>query len=352
MGYLDAAVVDGIAYGSAWSESFDKKVPTISLVAQHSDELAKAFEEFNAWSEMTGPDSVAMNFVFRKNGGCLLAISPEYSRLQRRCLGFDRTHRAFVMGPTWIKSNASIHPFLRTFRQYCSAPVAPFLLDGVTCVGPKSVPPPRSVPDVCPVPGIRPLQKFEVTFVDENEATPNSMAWIALRAESGNKPESPPTGPPKPEPDKIAKERTRTLAQHFPVTLERIRRESLVQRLMRGLDEYRVRPWQIEQALCNLVLSAEMGRGAHFTGLSAHKAENGIIEAIRSRYELADGGGIPTFSIEDVSTQVVADGNVLLQQFGKKGRTNLADLQAALKSLSALETDAVADPPGERSPLL
>ncbi len=348
IGHLNAAVVDAIAYGSAWSGTLDKEVPVISLVAQRGNELVKAFEEFSAWSQMTDPDSVAMSFVFRKNGGYLLAISPEYSRLQRRCLGFDRAHRAFVLGPTWIKPIDSINPLLQAFRKYCSAPIAPFLLDGVTYVGPRSVLTPRSSPDVRPIPSLKPLQKFEVTFVDEDEATPNSMAWLALRAESGNEPESP-TGPPKLEPDGIAKQRTRALAQHFPVTLERMRRESSVQRLMRGLAEYGVRPWQIEQALCNLVLSAEMGRGAHFAGLSAREAENGIIQAIRTRYELADGGELPAYSTEDVSTQVVADGNVLLRHLAKKRRANLAGLQAALRSLSALEADTAVDPPAEWS---
>lgn len=345
---LDAAVVDGVAYGSDRSESLEKEVPVISLVAQRGDELAKAFEEFSAWSQMTDPDSVAMNFVFRRNGGYLLAISPEYSRLQRRCLGFDRTQRAFVVGPSWIKPIDSVQPRLRAFREYCSAPIAPFLLDGVTYVGPKSVLTPRSLPDVCPIPGLRPLQKFEVTFVDEDEVTPNSMAWHALHAESVNKPESP-MGPPKPEPDEIAKQRTRALAQHFPVTLERIRRESSVRRLMRGLAKYGVRPWQIEQALCNLVLSAEMGRGTHFTGLSARKAEESIIQAIQSRFELADGEKLPTYSIEDVSTQVVADGNVLLRHLAKKRRANLTAVQALLRSLSVLEADTAVDPPAEWS---
>ena len=119
--------------------------------------------------------------------------------------------------------------------------------------------------------------------------------------------------------------------------------------LMLGLAANGVRPWQIEQALCNLVLSAEMGRGAHYIGLSARKAESGIIQAIRSRYELADGGDIPTFSIEDVSTQVVADGNALLQYLKKKRCKDLAGIQAALQSVSALEVATAVDTPAEWS---
>ena len=136
MNHLNAAMVHAVAYGSAWSGSLNHAVPSISLVAKRGDELAKAFEEFNAWSRMTDPDSVETTIVFRKNGGYVLAVSPEYSRLQRRCFGFDRAHRAIAVGPTWIKPIDSVQPFLQTFRRYCSAPIAPFMLDGVTYVGP------------------------------------------------------------------------------------------------------------------------------------------------------------------------------------------------------------------------
>jgi hypothetical protein len=42
-GHLSAASVDGVAYGSVWSEAVRQTIPTISLVAQNGDELAKAF---------------------------------------------------------------------------------------------------------------------------------------------------------------------------------------------------------------------------------------------------------------------------------------------------------------------
>ena len=85
---------------AASGQKQSSRQPDISLVAQNGDELAKAFEAFNAWSRMTDPDSVEITFVFRNSGGYVLAISPEYSRLVRRCLGFDRTHQAIVTEPT------------------------------------------------------------------------------------------------------------------------------------------------------------------------------------------------------------------------------------------------------------
>src|SRR3954465_9858565 len=57
-GHLTAASVDAVAYGSVWSEPLRQTIPTISLVAQNGNELTKAFQAFNAWSQMTDPDSV------------------------------------------------------------------------------------------------------------------------------------------------------------------------------------------------------------------------------------------------------------------------------------------------------
>ena len=200
-GHLSAASVDGVAYGGVWSEAVKQSLPTISLVAQNGDELAKAFEAFNAWSRMTDPDSVEITFVFRNSGGYVLAISPEYQRLVRRCLGFDRAHQVLVTEPTWFKPIDSVNPLLRQFRKHCSAPIAPFLFDGVTYVGPRSALTPSSPPDVRPIPGLQPLLKFEVNFIDEDAVTPNSIGWLALRAGTEPKTKLPKSseGPPKPK---------------------------------------------------------------------------------------------------------------------------------------------------------
>jgi hypothetical protein len=346
-GHLSAASVNGVAYGGAWSEAVNQTVPTISLVAQNGSELLKAFEAFNAWSGMTDPDSVELTFVFRNTGGYVLAISPEYSRLERRCLGFDRTHRAMAFAPTWFKPIDSVHPLLRRFRQHCTAPIAPFLFDGVTHAGSRDLLTTSPTPPVLPIPGVKPLLKFEVTFIDEADVTPNSIGWLALRVGSEPRTNLPKSteGPPKPDPADLAKQRVKTLAHHFPVTLERVRRHPSVPLLFRELTQIGVKSWQLEQALCNLVLSAEIGRGPHYSGLSTRKFESGIIKALRSRYELADGGSTPTFTAEEVRTQILADANALLRFLGHETSPDLTGVQAALRSASALDATGAIDPP-------
>lgn len=130
---------------------------------------------------MTDPDSVEITFVFRNSGGYVLAISPEYSRLERRCLGFDRAHQAVAFAPTWFKPIDSVNPLLRQFRRYCSSPIAPFLFTGSTYIGPRGVLTPTSTPDVHAIPGLEPLLKFEGTFIDEAAVTPDSIGWLALK---------------------------------------------------------------------------------------------------------------------------------------------------------------------------
>ena len=73
--HLSNAPVDAVAYSSMWLESVNGEVPAIVLVGKGGRELAKAFEEFNAWSQVTDPDSVEITFVFQKSGGYTLAIS-------------------------------------------------------------------------------------------------------------------------------------------------------------------------------------------------------------------------------------------------------------------------------------
>ncbi|MEQ1909178.1 MAG: hypothetical protein ABMA15_10170 [Vicinamibacterales bacterium] len=186
------------------------------------------------------------------------------------------------------------------------------------------------------------MLKFIVKFVDEDEVTPESIEWLALKAavEPRTKLPQSSAGPPKPEPEEIARQRAKALAHHFPVTLERIRRSAQAPTLLGDLAADDVRHWQVEQALCNLVLSTEITRGPHYTSLSARKTDNSIIKALQSRYELADGGAIPTFARDVVRTQVLADANALLRFLGKEIVAELANAQAALASISALEDAA------------
>jgi len=339
--HLSDASVGGVAYGGAWSDVIGNVIPTISLVSQKGDELAKAFDEFNAWSKATDPDSLEISFVFRKNGGYVLAISAERRRLERRCLGFHRTHKPVIFTPAWFKRLDTVNPLLLDFRKYCTTQIAPFLFDGVVYDGPLDAwrGSGESKPSgLQPITGLEPLLKFEAKFIDEDQVNPNSIAWLALN--TGNlQPSKLPSGPPPRSPAEIAEQRVKMLSCHFPVTLERVRRNLALLDSIFHLTSEDIRVWQIEQAICNLVLSSDTRRNSQFGSLSSQSAEQTFLKVIDSRHEIADGGDIPLFKVIDIRKQIVADANALLRYLGEKSVHNLARVQAALKSASVLEAE-------------
>src|SRR5690606_22245584 len=111
---------------------------------------------------------------FRTRGGYILSLSPELSRLERRCLGFDRAQSPIVFMVTWCKPIDTVHPLLRKLEEYSRQPIAPFHLDGAVYPGPLVLPSDGSSCQIRPVPGLRPLLKFEVTFVDEENVQSNT----------------------------------------------------------------------------------------------------------------------------------------------------------------------------------
>jgi hypothetical protein len=339
--HLTAASVDAVGYGWAYSSIVNRPVPSIALVAQDGNELAKAFEMFGSWAKATDSDSVELTFVFRKAGGYVLAISAEPTRLQERCLRFNRTHRPVTFGATWLKPIDTVNPFLLQFRKYRSAAIAPFLFDGVAYGKPRAIVGPPSSPNFNPISGLSPLLKFEATFVDEESATPDSLAWFALNSGSRPIPKSV-SKPPKPQPREIARRRVEMLSCHFPVTLERMRKSQDARNLIRRAAEEGVRAWQVEQALCNIALSRGFGGESAFAGLSDRKAEEAFDSALNSRFELASGeNASAAVTEEELRQQVIADGRALLNFLKQDSADNLSAIQAALRSTESLEGEPV-----------
>ena len=349
--HLHDSSVDAVAYGTLHSPELRQQTFLVSLVAQHQEPLASAFREFHAWAQATDADSLELTFVFLHAGGYILALTPQHSRFIRRCLGFDRSHQVITVGPTWCKPITTLHPALRAFRNYCCRPLAPFYFGASTYIGPSNALSSALSPPVSPVGTISPLLKFEVTFVDEDDVTPNTTAWIALNAQS-SQPTLNSTPPHSlPDPSQIAQLRRKTLAYHFPVTLERLRRARYVATFTRELALDNVMPWQVEQALCNLLLAVQTSTPLHFHGLTISQIRTHVTRAIASRSELADGSAFPTFTAAQVATQVLADGNALLRPFHKKKRDTLPKLQRALALLSLLDATPAARPqPRETRP--
>ena len=350
--HLQAASIVGVSYGHDWSDALDASVPSVSLVADRSDPLRKAFGIFSAWSAQADGDAVELTVVLRESGGYLLGISPEYDRLARRCVGFDRsTVSPLAFVPMWCHRINTTHQFLTQFRAYAQKPVAPFLFGGVARSG-LLTGAAASRPPVTPVPGLTPLLKFEIDILHESAVPPGSMGDSLLRTASSRTPaaEYTPSPPSERSLMDIGAERARVLGTHFPVTLERLRRSGALHQLLAAIDhDVSVAPWQMEQACCNLALSSHSRWGVHYSRLQTQTAMHKIVQAISERYESAHGRSVDVFAIDEVRTQVLADGGALLRYLNHPADVTLPWLQTRLEALGALHAPSAFDQPANET---
>ena len=322
------------------SYAFEKS----GLVAERAEPLREAFKIFAAWSDAADGDAVELTIVLKESGGFLLGISPEYSRLARRCLGFDRTTVSpLAFAPVWCKPILTAHRHLIHLRSYAQRPIAPFLFGGVTLSGLLTHSDP-DVPQVAAVPGLTSILKFEIAFADETDVEPGGMGELLLRTASpANRSSETRSSPPTHRTIvDIGTERARVLRTHFPVTLERLHRSGRLQHLRTTVaPDADVGLWQLEQAYCNLVLSVGSGWGIHYLRLRPQNARDKILDAIGERYEIADGQPLDEFTGDQVCMQLLADGRALLRYLNESPDGSMSTVQARLVALDAIQAPAV-----------
>jgi hypothetical protein len=310
-------------------------VPAITLIARNEIPVREAFREFNAWAAQTDGDALELTFIFRSDGSYLLVLAPETTRLQRRTLGYNRTSHVLVMTLMWVFPVTTTHPALRTIREYCKGFPAPIMFSAAR-LPPLLVAPSATASELRPVAGVKPLLKFSLTLVDESDVTPHSTAWAALQSASMKGGSSSREKPPPPEPAATGEMRAKMLRAHFPVTLERLQGSKWFDEMCLSLHrDHGVRRWQVEQAICNLVLSEETVGRPHFAGLGSRELADLVVKALDRRYEVANGSTLAPLSAEHVVTQIVADTSQLLSYYRRPSR--LAALGAANASLASAE---------------
>lgn len=344
---IDAEVI-AVAYGEDYSRELGAQVPVISLVARNEVPLRQAFEEFSYWAEATDGDAVDMTIVFLKSGAYRLCINPEVSALIKRALRYDAVMNTLAFQVTWIKHIDTTSEPLRQLREHLSKGVRPFLLRAA-CYGGIASPdsPPR--PELIrPVSHRKEILKFDIRFIDEGST--NNLDWqrVALgkgkRKRSGkgkksrkrrNRRENDP--PPKAVVWWQREERLKTL---FPVTLWRSRSRRDALELRAAAERSGLQSWQIDQALCNLVLSREAAGGKlHFLGWLKNDWPDKLLEILRERFEIADarGGGFKDLRPEDVIRQSMLDSKVLLREYGCKHiEEKLESIQRLLRTRALL----------------
>jgi hypothetical protein len=342
---LRDADVGGVAYGFGYDEEFGEGPPFVSLIGRNEEPLRRAFEQFEAWSKETDGDAVELTFVFLKDGGYTIGISPEATRLEQRLTGFNRTHQPLYMLHLWPHHLRTTSAQALGFREYKRSLVSPFYL----CA---SVQPGLSwgaahagmnlkLKTISPK-----ILKFEATFIDETDVEPNTIPASLLQmrkvgvTQSGRPKASAPhdeiKGPPKPSPAQVRETRSAALRLHFPVTLGRIAASNRLLELRAQVLARGVQDWQFVQAICNLTLCAEMGSRTHFLDVPSDNLKESIAEVLSKRHESADGKGLPVeTSVERVLEQVRLDAAYLLHAMGAGGGVD--DLSSLEKRLADMQ---------------
>jgi hypothetical protein len=328
----DAGVV-GVAYGEAWAEELGETIPMISLIATSGRPLAAAFKLFKNWADATDPDSLELTIVLKKNGSYVVMLSPEATRLERRCLGYDRTSTTLITSTTWCKPIDSVSPHLLQMKEYLSGTMSPFFFNGVLASGPIST---FSRPNITILPEIQPLLKFEATVINESSVIPGSMASVAVK--SGKSPKAPSEFDPR-SLDRIGSSRLTMLRDHFPVTLERLRNSEHFLSISRALLSEGFSAWQVEQAYCNRIFEAD-NTGAVDRSLTGTKES--ALKALQQRYELADEKPILAIGVNEIRAQIILDSIALLKHLHiKRSANESSEIVSLLRDAGVLDAPSV-----------
>lgn len=291
---LTQASTFACAYGYIEVPEIPYPIPIITLVAEREEPLIRAFREFKRWAEVPGGDALHMTIMIEDGGGYSMALSPDMDRMSALMRLDDPVFTPLQMVPMWIKYFDTRNQFVNDIRQYVHQRVAPFVFAGATSPLPSTR---GAAPGTGDVTYLKEAQilKFKCSFIDKGDEKNGSQSDMLLKFDQSDLEEAKGKGksfspPPNADlkPAAIAKQRRQILEQNFPVTLRRIKASPNCNSLIRESSEV-LEAWQIEQAICNLVLSREVSSGSpHYGEISNRKIVETINTALIERFEHAD----------------------------------------------------------------
>lgn len=323
---LHDADIFGCAYGMSSNNVLRTALIEVSLIGKNADSLESAFQEFIRWGADEDGDVVALTFVFLKEGGYLLGVGHDVERLEHRLRANDRVFVPLYYGGSWVKKFDSRHAMLKQLAEYKKSLISPFLFSAAFHP-PADDPADLNLNSIRPIQGIEPIIKLEATFTLEEDVQDHSQEWGLLQIYRSKEPTSNirdandrilKLSEPGPKDDlqSFLDRRQEMLFRHFPVTLSRLRRSKEHMGYLKELIGQGVRQWQVEQALCNLILSREICEKDHYIGLSQKESLDKIISALQSRFEQADSvDSIAELTLDAIQHQIELDSKVLLSHF-------------------------------------
>ena len=316
---MDAEIV-AVAYGHDYSQALKSRLPAITLVGRNEEPLRGAFEEFSNWAEWTDADAIEVTMVFMKDGGYRLCINPEVDALYKRALKYDTVFNPLALQVIWIKViNSTSQPLIDLRKFLSGGIIRPFLLRGAHYTGILQENRPPTPELLEPIAHNEELLKFEIKFVDEGSKKDLHWQRIALgsrRVERATVVED--RTIPK---SMVWTRRKEAIKRLFPVTLWRSNSCESSVVLKHGAEERGLHGWQIEQAICNLVLSREIADGNfHFQGCKRRDWPEQLWSALTSRFEVSgvDKEGFEQLTVEAIVRQAILDAKILLKEYGEK----------------------------------
>ncbi|RVA55367.1 hypothetical protein EN933_08480 [Mesorhizobium sp. M7A.F.Ca.US.001.01.1.1] len=333
--HLTKSGVVGCAYGWANAPSLRARIPTLSLVVRDEVLAKKAFDEFAKWAEHSDDDAVELTIVFLNSGGYLLGLSPEPSRRSARTI-VPALFDPLVMFEAWIKTLDTTSAPVRDLETYSKGLVAPIMLDAVSL--PPGVTQLSTAVSFKPVAEIKPFLKFSSTFVSEDSKDISLAAEMILETHRnrGTPRRAPSMGRKNPfsKSKHWVQKRRAVLREMFPISLFRARNSGLVSKVEEKLSRHKLSGWQIEQAICNLVLSERIGnKRKHYENLEHRKLLDAIVAVAPTYVEDADGADtMAAITADDVVSQLRLDVAYLIDFLGEQMRdTRLGAQLAVLK---------------------
>lgn len=341
---LSKSDIVGCAYGRNYSGKLGAAVPLISLVGTNEGEIRKVCEEFRRWGADTNGDVIELTMGFLPTG-YIVSIGRSREEAVARLTGFDRTSEPLLFGAWWQKRIDTRHPVLQQIREYKQNLISPVLVSFLLHEGPRN-PQNADFSGVKPISALPDFVKFDLEFVDvggtedtgifSSQLSSRKSRVLRDRKELRKERKRQAT-----EPSLYSSRRTSTLERHFPVTLERLRRGAETDNnLASRLGKDGVRAWQLQQAVCNLVLSRQICKGSlYYSTVSSADIQDVILNAIRGRFEIADGSNdVDQISAEQVIEQVRLDASYLLKQLDALPlQTDLSYLQQQLAKMHFLD---------------
>ncbi len=114
---LVSAEVEAVTYGLDTHLELGR-IPLVGLACRNVQPVRAAFKVFRDWIQATDGDAISLTWVYEPSGAYRLIIGPDSSRVQVRCIGFERFLMPIIVGGHYAKHLAHAGDLTRRFRSY------------------------------------------------------------------------------------------------------------------------------------------------------------------------------------------------------------------------------------------